>query len=399
MVNGFIDHWCPTLAKNASLWCSSYDEVESQLEGMIRDVKMDELTFYTKWYTNGIYTRLKYLKNHISSSNVITKNDWGRQIIKYLHSHGISAGFMLQLLVFEKNTWGQGYSLMKDGAPDLDISFIGDTDSKIIIADFTTREYMLRAEEIIEEHLDEFPDVDFLYLEFEGMITHRSIFRSLLEKFTGSPQVTFDIDVLDLCNEVMLDIDATWSKEAAELYNTYFGELFRRIGKLLERKGYKGGTGIVFYAWGYESLIFPKILPTMDWWLVPWDYAENEVRDHKLYTGGNRFVIPWEDHEYNGTPSGVCLRRIDAAKRNVAEWKKQGYKVGFLGDATIRKGTSDIIRDMYDFCAGENLEGYLAMGNPFCSRGLRWVDITDEDAAAAAKLYRCLYNDRKDGLR
>jgi hypothetical protein len=117
---------------------------------------------YTKWYTNGIKSDLAYLYNNQESSNTKTNNAWGKEIIDYLHKNNISVGAMLQLLTYEKQHWNEG----KIG--EWDLRHVAKTDSTCYIADFTDEDYIIRMQDIIKEQLTIFPDIDYLFLEFEG---------------------------------------------------------------------------------------------------------------------------------------------------------------------------------------------------------------------------------------
>mgnify|MGYP001489531092 CR=1 FL=1 len=389
MIKGFIDHWCPTLAQNATWWKAPYETVREDLMYIVDNIMFDNFTFYTKWYTNGIYSRLGFLQNHLEASNVKTHNDWGRSIIELLHDNGKSVGFMLQLLSFEQKPWGSEAVVSMEADCMFDISFVAPVSEPCVFADFTEELYQQRVLDIIKEHLTEFPEVDYLFLEFEGYIVNRKLSRYLCEKLGMADPVTYSAETLEHCYEVMFDIDHSWSNSFQEISKNYIGSLFQRIEGLLRQLEFHGTVGVVFYGYGYETRYIPNLLPNSDWWLLPWDYPDRETTDYKLYTGGKRFVIPWEDN--TKTVNDVCNKRVYSLKRNMIEWARQGRKVCYIGNGTIKSGTSDITEDLFKLSEQLGYEGYLCMGNPLCPGGLRWTDISDSDVQEAARLYKKLY--------
>ena len=136
-------------------------------------------------------------------------------------------------------------------------------------------------------------------------------------------------------------------------------------------------------------MYLPEIMPNPDWWLLPWDYPDRDMRNFKLYTGGDRFVIPWESYEHG--QSDVSRTRVDALKKNLVKWAREGHKVCYIGNGSVKPGTTDITEELFGLCKQENITGYLAMGTPLCGRGLSWPDFTPEDRREAAELYRRLY--------
>ena len=389
MLKGFVDHWCPTKPEFASWWNAPFAVVREDLLRLMDQVDFDNLTFYTKWYTNGIYTRLPFLSNYPDASNVKTQNDWGRSIIELLHANGRSTGLMLQLLCFEPSSWGKNAVISKDPDCLFDISFVAPANERIVLADFTEELYQQRVVEIIREHIAEFPDVEYLFLEFEGLIINRKLSRLICEKFGQADPVTFSSKTLEHCYNVMFDLDHTWSNEFVQINRQYMGSLFKRIDAMLKQQGFTGKIGVVFYAWGYESMYIPEILPDQKWWLLPWDYPGRIEDNSKIYTGGNRYVIPWDAQSKRTFE--VSQRRINAIKENLLEWKQQGFKQCYIGNGTISSGSSDITEELFNLCEKEQLDGYLAMGTPHCDRGLRWPGFSGEDVKTASELYRKLY--------
>lgn len=389
MLKGLVDHWCPTKPEFASWWNAPFGAVREDLLRLMDQVDFDNMTFYTKWYTNGIYTRLPFLRNYPETSNAKTRNDWGRSIVELLRANGKSTGFMIQLLCFEPSAWGRDAVLGMEPDCLFDISFVAPTAEKLAFADFTEELYQQRVVEIIREHVTEFPDAEYLFLEFEGLIVNRKLSRRICEKFGKADPVSFSCKALEHCHDVMFDLDHSWSVEFAQICGRHMGSLFARIDAMLESEGYKGKVGVVFYAWGYESMYMPEILPNARWWLLPWDYPAHVSDETRLYTGGSRFTVPWDGQSKR--TAEVSRRRVDAIRDNLLEWKRRGFRQCYVGNGTIAGGTVDITEELFRLCEGEGLDGYLAMGTPLCGRGLRWPGFGEADARAAAELYRKLY--------
>lgn len=389
MLKGFIDNWNPLKPEYGSWGNATFKEAREDILRHMEQVSFNNFTFYSKWYNNGFYTKLPFLRNCPGNSNVETQNEWGRRIIDLLHVNGKSAGLMLQLLGFEHGPWGNEAIVSADPDCLMDFSFIAPMTDKCILSDITNPLFKQRVLAILEEHISEFPNIDYLFLEFEGYIINRKLSRYVCEKFNKADPVTFSLEALEHCYNVRLDLDHSWSNEFADICKQHFGELFRQIEILLKEKNYKGKIGIVFYGWGYETMFMPQILPSTDWWLLPWDYPDRDVPNFKLYTGGDRFVIPWESHEHG--KCNISRNRVDALKKNLIKWTHDGHNVCFIGNGSVKPGTTDITEELFHLCEHENMAGFLAMGTPLCDRGLRWVDFNLEDTKAATELYRRLY--------
>jgi hypothetical protein len=297
---------------------------------------------------------------------------------------------MLQLLCFEPSAWGSGATISME--PDClgDISFVAPVEEKYLLADFAQELYQQRVLEIIQEQVTEFPRVDYLFLEFEGLIINRKLSRSICERYGKAEPVSFSNKVMDHCHHVLFDLDHSWSMEFLQICGQHLGSLFRRIDEMLKKQGYAGKVGVVFYAWGYESEYMPDILPDPEWWLLPWDYPARVKDDTKLYVGGNRFAVPW-DANSNQTDK-FSQQRIAALKENLMAWKRKGLRQCYIGNGTIAGDSTQITEELYRLCEEEQLDGYLSMGTPFCPRGLRWPGFTPDDASAAAELYSRLYH-------
>lgn len=389
MLKGFVDNWNPLKPAYGSWGSATLEQAKEDLRRHMEQMRFDVFTFYSKWYNNGFYSRLPFLRNCPGNANVETQNDWGRQIIDWLHENGKSAGLMLQLLSFERGPWGEEAVISTEPDCLFDFSFAAPMTDPCVFADIAHPLYQRRVLELLEEHVTEFPSVDYLFLEFEGYIMNRKLSRYVCQKYAHADPVTFQLEAMEHCYNVRLDLDHSWSDAFAEICRKHMGELFRRIEEMLRKMGYRGTVGIVFYGWGYETMYMPQILPNRDWWLLPWDYPDHDMRDFKLYTGGDRFVIPWESH-VNGE-CDVSRRRVDALKKNLIRWARDGYNVCFIGDGSVKPQATATTEELFRLCEQEDIAGFLAMGTPLCDRGLRWDGFRPEDAQAAAELYRRLY--------
>jgi hypothetical protein len=81
------------------------------------------------------------------------------------------------------------------------------------------------------------------------------------------------------------------------------------------------------------------------------------------------------------------IARLEASKQHLLNWKKDGYKVCYLGDATIGRGYLPPILELWEL-SRQQLDGYLCMGTPNVDLGLRWKGVTDEMMLAIRQLYR-----------
>lgn len=111
MLKGFMDHWVPTRDRISKFWKQDYETAANMIDELKNEIDFDHFTFYTKWYTNGVKSKLPYLYNHPDASNVITDNEWGRRIVNHLHGKGISVGAMLQFLTYDQHVWQRDLSI------------------------------------------------------------------------------------------------------------------------------------------------------------------------------------------------------------------------------------------------------------------------------------------------
>lgn len=370
MLKGFMDHWVPTKEHISKFWKSDIKTIKNEIEQLKDEINFNNFTLYTKWYTNGIQSRLPYLHNNPEASNVKTQNEWGKQIIEHLHERNISVGAMLQLLTYEKESWNTGVSI-----GEWDIRSVAETHLPSCVADFTDSGFIQRAKEILQEQLTEFPGIDYLFLEFEG-----TSFERLKEVYVKWPRdhkpaledVTYHNDTIEYCKNIGVEVNFLWSEQGQEMFKFYFKRILHEIDDFLKELGYKGEVGIVHQLYNCEAFIFPEILPDINWWLLPWWY--------------------WV-HESPDIPSEVISKRKLASKTLLKGWKEKGYKVCYIGDVALGRNGLGHIREFYEYCTDISLDGYIGMGNPDIDIGLRWIDVDDESVLAARELYKTLYRE------
>lgn len=368
MLKGLMDHWVPTKVNLSKFWMSDIEIVKASIDNMLKDIKFNNFTFYTKWYTNGIKSDLNYLYNNPDSSNVKTDNEWGNQIIDFLHSKGITAGAMLQLLTYEKKYWN-GSSI-----GEWDVRVVANTELTNYIADFTDEKYLERMKEIIKEQLMIFPGLDFIFLEFEGPSPE------MLEKVyvrwakeNNKPDinsVNYENETKQYCKKLGIDMNFQWSIEGREMLEFYYGRNLKAAYEILKELNYKGQVGVVHQLYGYEAFIYPKVLPDNGWWLLPWWY--------------------WVFESSTTAPGLLSIRR-EVSKELLKSWKEKGYTVCYIGDVALGKNGLDFVKEFYDCSEKLQLDGYLGMGYPDLDIGLRWVDVEDYDVLSARELYKTLY--------
>lgn len=372
MLKGFMDHWVPTRDNISGFWKLDFQAAAKTIDELKRDIDFNNFTFYTKWYTNGIRSELPYLCNHPEASNVKTNNEWGRKIVSHLHEKNVSVGAMIQFLTYDRQVWEREMTI-----DEWDVGEFAATDLPVRIADFTNPLFQTRVKEIIKEHLTQFPGIDYLFLEFEGV--RSAALQAIYEKWAqdkGLPRpenVHYDPERAAHCECIGQQPELIWSDEVHAMMRHYYGLNLRAVQEAADELGYEGIVGVVYHAYGYEAFIYPDIVPDTRWWLVPWNYWVFEDESERTE------------------------RRKQVSKELMEKWKREGHRVCYIGDVTMGRNGFDPdvktkdIRDFYDFSVRLGLDGYLGMGNPVPEVGLKWQAVTDEHVLEARKLYRELY--------
>ena len=364
-----MDHWVPTREHVSTFWKQELPVVLDQLDRLKQDIDYNHFTFYSKWITNGIKSELQFLHNHPDASNVRTNNRWGNAIIEHLHKKGVSVGVMMQLMIYEQPEWGDGMSLGEWGVGS-------ETPLPLKVADFTDDAYPKRLAALIREQLEQFPGLDYLFLEFEGL-DHAGDVREPYGRWAaanGKPSlddVTYDDETVDYCKRVDVPLGVLWSREVREMLKIYHARNMDTVDAVLREMDYTGKVGIVHHLYEYEAFIYPDVVKDrMHWWLLPWHYWTFRPGDE-----------PTQDE------------RKRVGKQLLKQWKDAGHAVCYIGDVTIGaiSGDRESIPQYYEYCKDLGIEGYLGMGNPDPELGLRWDNVSDQDCADARALYAELY--------
>ena len=374
-MKGFMDHWAPSRDHISKFWKQDLHSAIRILDELAEDIAFNHFTFYTKWYTNGIHSNLPFLPNHPEASNVKTGNEWGRAIIDHLHGMGVSVGAMIQFLTYENPAWEKERT-----AGEIELGHVAETKLPVRIADVTHPQFRDRIKAIVKEHLEQFPSLDYLFLEFEGLqwgdVQHVYGQWTRQRGFPKAVSLSFDHETLDHCRRIGVTPSLIWSLEGREMLMHYYKVNLQAAKEAVEEMNFTGDVGIVIHSYGYETFVYPHILPDRNWWLVPWNYWNTEKES--------------EETE----------QKKAISKEKMLEWKKNGHRVCYIGDVTIgperssgMQGKKDVIRDFYQFTVN-HLDGYIGMGNPVPDIGLKWEGITDDHALEMRTFYRELYGTR-----
>ncbi len=363
MLRGFMDHWVPTVDSISTFWKSDISACKDLIDGLASEVAFNNFTFYTKWYTNGISSELQFLRNHPDSSNVRTDNHWGRELIDHLHSRGMTAGAMLQLYTYEKGLWADMPSL-----GEWDVRGCAATDAPCVLADFTSDAYPSKLAQILREHLILFPDLDYLFLEFEGIMPEMAVkaYENHAAKVGGLPDpvdVTYREQDIALYKSIGNTIDLRYSVEALDLFTYYMRRNLETAQGVCDELEYRGRLGVVYYPPQYESLFVPNALPGNRWRLLPWCY------------------FGWTpDPQQKAATMKMMLHHME-------EQLAAGRRVLYIGDAAISPWDTESIETTLQFCESHLMEGYLGMGNPVDHTGLRWTDVTTEQVQKVRDIF------------
>ena len=64
MFVGLMDHWVPSHDAVSRFWRTPFDTLRPAMDAVCDEMAVNNFTFYTKWYTNGIKSALPFLQNH-----------------------------------------------------------------------------------------------------------------------------------------------------------------------------------------------------------------------------------------------------------------------------------------------------------------------------------------------
>jgi hypothetical protein len=227
---------------------------------------------------------------------------------------------------------------------------------------------------LLKEQIRLFPGLDAVFLEFEGIgaapagnplweLAHANggasaKVPSAMREFwttTGFPVGGYPDPWL-------------WTPEMQKILRQTLRSHLAAAERVFQQTGFKGIRGVVYHAMGYEVPYVLDCLPTRDWWLLPWHYWG------------------WDFSEAD--TDSVVRHQMDYCKGAFRELAQSGYKLCYIGNATLPTQRFDSIAEMVQFSEEVGAAGYLGMGNPIPTYGLRWHGATEESVAATRRLYR-----------
>jgi len=236
---GLMDHWVPSHDEISRFWKTPFAELRPYLDALCGDIGINNFTFYTKWYSNGIKSSLPFLKNHPQAMSVVTDNGWGRELIDYFHRRDMTAGAMLQCYTF------QGGMLPKEAVlgtwPSASKATGQETDV-VELVDPAWDEYPNILSQILEEHLRLFPALDAIFLEFEGVSGAR-----------------IEIGRRMNCAEKMEKTKIMSSAPVQEMLRKTLTSHLSAAERTFARTGYRGVRGVVYGSMGYGGALRPPV--------------------------------------------------------------------------------------------------------------------------------------------
>jgi hypothetical protein len=373
-IQGFMDQITPSVDSIDVVWKSSAKDIRKMLAEVIAENNINHYTFYVKWMTNGIKSSLPFLANHPDTLNVRTDNRGFREVIDFLHQQGVKVGAAFQFGMFEPEAWGNDCIWGQ-----WDLRAQAGITGIIVLADASSHVFSGRLWAMMAEYIRLFPETDYVFLESEGQIEERGL-KTALQRWLaerGGPSVdkiTYSAETVAYCKELNLPLACQWSEEGMKFAVEYRKNNYTVAQDALRCHGYRGEIGVFSHAWRVESRYIDQALPGNDWWIVPWFYF-GWLKDAPEYAS-----------------------RLKACKEHLLEMKRRGFKVCYLGDATIANAYLPPIRELWEL-SRQHLDGYMAMGTPNTSLGLRWVGVTDAMVEDVRKLYREEIFPRKGGKR
>ena len=353
---GLMDHWVPSSDVVSSFWKMSFEELRPSMEKVCDDIAVNNFTFYTKWYTNGTNSELPFLANHPEASNTITDNAWGRQWIDWCHGRGISVGAMLQCYTFEQGMMPPE-SLLGSWEGTNEVTGLPAADE---VVDPTWDGYGKVLESMVEEQLRVFPDLDQIFVEFEGIggpdADH--LLRRLGEEADRAGD--YSEAVLAHADELGQPCKGwTWTRPVQERLRQTLVQHLDIVEEVCQRAGFMGSRGVVYQAFNYEVPYVLDCLPNKDWWLLPWNY----------------WGFDWcENH-----PDDIVRRQIDYCKAKFTQLVDDDWSLYYVGNASLPTNRPETIAELARHCEEIGATGHLGMGNFLPLVGLRWKKATDED--------------------
>ncbi|MHB9130867.1 MAG: hypothetical protein ACYDBB_07215 [Armatimonadota bacterium] len=366
MLVGLMDHWVPSHENISQFWKTPFEVLQPEVEALCDELALTNFTFYTKWATNGIKSSLPFLRNDPAAQNVLTDNAWGQQWIDFFHQRGMTVGAMLQCYQLE------GGTLTGDAVlgPWEGTSYLGDTPRDMDVLNPLWEGYPSLFEAMLREHLRAFPDLDAIFFEFEGLTPPKGAhaLRTMGDGQDVSPEIRRQWEESGW--SVPAEDQWIWTPSVQQALCEKLTTHLALAERIMREVGFTGTRGVVVHALGYESTYVTHCLPTPEWWLLPWHYW------------GWGTGAPLDDIE---------RQQLAWCQRHLRSLKEQGYHICYIGNATLPTLALDSITDMVRFSKEIDADGYLGMGNPIPTYGLRWLEATEASVAEIRQLYRELF--------
>ena len=370
MLTGLMDHWVPSHDAISRFWKTPFRTLKPHLEKLCDEVAINNFTFYTKWYSNGVRSSLPFLHNCPDAMNVITANDWGRELIEFFHSRGMTVGAMLQNYMFDAGTFPPEAVLGPWKGIQACTGYATDDD----IINPAWDGYPGVLSQMLEEQLRLFPGLDAVFLEFEGLgaaPAGNPLWQ--LAHAGGGAQAKIPAETRAFWETTGYPVTAPpdpwlWTPAVQDILRRTLRSHLTAADRALTRAGFAGVRGVVYHAMGYEVPYVLDCLPDRNWWPLPWHY--------------------WGWDYSLADPEPMIRRQLDYCKGAFRDLVRSGYKLCYIGNATLPSKRFDCITEMVRLSEEIGAAGYLGMGDPIPTYGLRWHGATEESVAAARRLYR-----------
>src|SRR5438552_2557295 len=108
-IQGFMDQITPSIDEIDTVWKAPVKDIKKMIANVLKEMDINNYTFYVKWLTNGIKSQLPFLVNYENSLNFVTNNRGFREIIDYLHDKGIKVSAAFQFGMYEVEGWGRDW--------------------------------------------------------------------------------------------------------------------------------------------------------------------------------------------------------------------------------------------------------------------------------------------------
>lgn len=362
MLVGLMDHWVPSHDNVSHFWRTPFDEAAPAMAELCDEIAINHFTFYTKWMSNGLRSSLPVLRNEPRARNVITNNAWGRQWIDFLHARNISVGAMIQCYWWDAGMLPREAVLRHRPLTKWCTGY--ETGSDVVDPLWPGHDDILRA--VLREQLEQFPKLDAIWLEFEGVSGNLED-RPLCRMSVGQSIAPVLEEQLRATNWLVKPEHRwVWTRPVQAALADALKRRLAVVEQTLDELGFRGKRGVVYHAMGFEAPFVAQSLPSKKWWLLPWHYwgwAETITEDDRDRQ------IAW------------CL----------GEWKRmknEGYPICYIGNATLPTPWIHTIDELARATIDLGLAGHLGMGNPIPKIGLRWDDATEESVKEAREIYR-----------